>query len=308
MQWYYAENGKQQGPVEFEQLVALAQNGSLKPDDLVWNASMGNQWAKANTVSGLFEMQPPAVPVEPEPPAEWSNTATFKSAAANRDLTAQARTSLDGNWGKAIGGLLIYLLVLIVLAAIPFLGQVVSFVISGPLMVGWTLFYLNLSRQEPADVGQLFDGFKMFGNAFVAYLLIMLLILAWCLPAFGVGMIMAVLGVKGVLTQDPAAMGAIPFLIPLIFVAMIPVIIAQFRYFLTYYILNDFPGVGPMEAIRRSTQMMKGNKWKLFCLQLRFIGWGLLCVLTLGIGFLWLIPYMMVSMACFYDDVKASRQ
>lgn len=50
--------------------------------------------------------------------------------------------------------------------------------------------------------------------------------------------------------------------------------------------------------------MMKGNKWKLFCLGWRFFGWMLLCMLTLGIGFLWLVPYIKVSFAQFYDDIK----
>jgi len=51
---------------------------------------------------------------------------------------------------------------------------------------------------------------------------------------------------------------------------------------------------------------MDGYKWKYFCLGLRLLGWALLCVLTLGIGFLWLIPYAQVSVAKFYDDVKAN--
>ena len=59
-----------------------------------------------------------------------------------------------------------------------------------------------------------------------------------------------------------------------------------------------------MEAIDKSKAMMKGYKLKFFYLQLRFLGWALLCILTLGIGFLWLIPYAYVSMAHFYDDIK----
>ena len=53
-----------------------------------------------------------------------------------------------------------------------------------------------------------------------------------------------------------------------------------------------------------SMQMMKGNKWRLFCLQLSFIGWAILCVLTLGIGYLWLNPYMNAAIAAFYDEVS----
>jgi len=304
MQWYYAQNGKQLGPVEFEQLAALARDGGLKPDDLVWNASMGNQWAKAASVSGLFEPLPPAVPASPAPNTVWSDTATFKGNTANRDLMAMARAALDGHWGLAIGGLLIFCLIMGVLAAIPVAGGLISFVISGPLMVGWTMFWLNLSRKAPAEIGQLFEGFKIFGNAFVAYLLIMLLMFAWSMPALVVGIVMAVIVAKGVIAQGVAGLGSMLYLIPLVLVAIIPAVIAQYRYSQTYYILNDVPGVGPLDAIRRSTQMMKGNKWKLFCLQCRFIGWALLCILTLGLGFLWLTPYMLVSFSSFYDDVK----
>jgi len=52
--------------------------------------------------------------------------------------------------------------------------------------------------------------------------------------------------------------------------------------------------------------MMYGYKWKYFCLGLRFIGWFLLGILSLGIGFLWIMPYMSISFAKFYDDVKAN--
>lgn len=304
MQWYYAENEKQQGPVEFEQLAALVQEGRLKPEDLVWTASMGDQWAKAGSVPGLFNEQPPTMPVGTEPLAEWSDSATFSSQTPNRDLMTQARIALDRNWGKAIGGLLIFLVINIGLSLIPFLGGLISFVISGPLMLGWTLFFLVLSRQQPAEVGQIFEGFKQFGNAFVAYLLIALLMLAWSLPAIVVTIAVFVFALKEMVTQGGQPGVELLWFIPLIFLALIPALIAQFRYSQTYYILNDFAGVGPLEAIRRSTQMMKGNKWKLFCLQFRFIGWAFLCVLTFGIGFLWLAPYMMVSMSRFYDDVK----
>ena len=314
MQWYYTENGKQQGPVELVQLIALAREGRLKPEDLVWNASMGSQWAAASSVTDLFPPPAPAAPpgvgapMAAEANPEWSDTATFTSASANRDLMAHARTALDGHWGLAIGGLLIYGLIMVALASIPILGQVVGFVISGPLVVGLMLFSMKLSRQAPAEIGQLFEGFKQFGNAFVAFLLIMLLVLAWSLPALVVGIGVAAYVVVGAIKNHTPDIGLMLVLILLVIAAVIPAVIARYRYSQTYFILNDFPGVGPMAAIQRSTQMMAGNKWKLFCLQCRFIGWALLCIPTLGLGLLWLAPYMLVSMASFYDDVKASGQ
>ena len=88
---------------------------------------------------------------------------------------------------------------------------------------------------------------------------------------------------------------------------IVPGIIAIYAYSQTYYILADDKNIGINDAIKKSKEMMMGNKWKLFCLGCRFIGWGLLCMLTFGIGFLWLVPYAQVSIAKFYDDVKGSQ-
>ena len=66
MQWYYAQNGNVLGPIEEAALFELAKAGKLLPDDLVWNETMGQEWAKASTVSGLFAHLPPALtPVAP---------------------------------------------------------------------------------------------------------------------------------------------------------------------------------------------------------------------------------------------------
>ena len=99
------------------------------------------------------------------------------------------------------------------------------------------------------------------------------------------------------------SVGTMVILVPLAILALIPAMIAQFRYSMTYFVINATPGIGPMDAIRRSSQIMRGNKWKLFCLQCRFIGWSFLCLFTLGIGFLWLTPYMMTSQAAFYEEL-----
>lgn len=85
----------------------------------------------------------------------------------------------------------------------------------------------------------------------------------------------------------------------------VPGVIASLALFLEPYILKDNPELSIMDTLRLSRKMMEGHKWQLFKLQLSFIGWILLCALTLGIGFLWLIPYMMTTMAAFYQDVKA---
>jgi uncharacterized membrane protein len=85
---------------------------------------------------------------------------------------------------------------------------------------------------------------------------------------------------------------------------LIPGVIASMALFLTPYLLNDNPDLSVVDVLRLSRKMMNGHKMQLFKLQLSFLGWALLNVLTLGIGTLWLLPYMMTTMAAFYQDVR----
>ena len=89
---------------------------------------------------------------------------------------------------------------------------------------------------------------------------------------------------------------------------IIPGIVKCFSYAMTPYILEDNPELSANEAIDRSRAMMKGHKFDLFWLYLSFIGWGILCIFTFGIGFLWLTPYMETATAAFYEDVRADYE
>ncbi len=190
----------------------------------------------------------------------------------NSALMKMARESLRGNWGVAIGTFLVYSLIIGILPAIPVLGLIVLLVITAPLVLGLMIFTLSLSRKENASLGQLFQGFNNFGSALGASLLIGLFTFLWSL------------------------------------LLIIPGIIATLSYSMTFFILADNSSIGPMEAIKKSKEMMNGNKWKLFCLGFRFVGWSILSVFTAGIGTLWLIPYTYVSMAKFYDDIKITNE
>ena len=95
------------------------------------------------------------------------------------------------------------------------------------------------------------------------------------------------------------------FIILWSFLFIIPGIVKAFSYAMTPYILEENPELSANDAIDRSRAMMKGHKFDLFYLYLSFIGWGILCLLTLGIGFLWLTPNMSTATAAFYEDVKA---
>ena len=70
------------------------------------------------------------------------------------------------------------------------------------------------------------------------------------------------------------------------------------------YILIDNPELSPNEARLKSIEMMRGRKGKMFGLDLSFIGWFLLGILSLGIGFIWISPYFRTTKAAFYSDLK----
>ena len=185
-------------------------------------------------------------------------------------LMRMARESLKDRWGLAIGAYLLYIVVMIALQVVPIVGAIAGLIIAGPLMLGVVIFSLRIARNEEARIEQMFEGFNNFGTALAAYLLMVVFIILWML------------------------------------LLIIPGIIAALSYSMTFYIIADDPAIEPMQAIDKSKAMMDGYKWKYFCLMLRFMGWALLCILTLGIGFIWLMPWMQVSMAKFYDDVKAN--
>ncbi len=182
----------------------------------------------------------------------------------------QAWAELSGKWGAAALATLIYLAITAGLQVIKIVGPIATLIIGGPMALGYITYMLSVSRKKETDIGQIFDGFKNFGTALAAYLLMALFVFLWML------------------------------------LLIVPGIIAALAYSQTFFIIADDKDISPMDAIRKSTQMMYGYKWKLFCLGLRFIGWVLLSMLTLGILLLWVYPYMYVSFAKFYDDIKDS--
>ena len=85
---------------------------------------------------------------------------------------------------------------------------------------------------------------------------------------------------------------------------VIPGIIKSYEYAMIPYILADDAEITSKEAFKKAKEMMKGNKWRLFKLNLSFIGWYILCFITLGAGTFFLIPYICAANAEFYAELK----
>ena len=185
----------------------------------------------------------------------------------NSALRQISREQLKGKWGLPIGLCLVIYLIFSAPNSIPGVSLGVL-IISGPLELGLLLFFLKFIRNEPVEFSTGFKGFNNFLNALSVYLLRLLFIVLWTM------------------------------------LFIIPGIIKYFSYSQAMYILADNPKMGASQAITKSRKMMDGAKSKLFGLYFSFIGWALLCLLTFGIGFLWLIPYIHTASANFYEDIK----
>lgn len=271
MQWYYAKENKQIGPVDEIEFKRLIDTDQITPNDLVWNSTM-KDWTPAASVAGLFPDDYVAPPTTPVTYSFEHTTTDFSKLTNNDELIQRTKTSLQNNWGPAAGIYLLYFIISYAVASIPLIGSIAPLIISGPFSLGICLFFLTLVRKSEAKINQLFDGFKTFETSMVAYMLMLIFTLLWML------------------------------------LLIIPGIIAAISYSMTYYIIIDNPNIPPLEAITKSKAMMQGNKMKYFYLQCHFIGWILLAIATVGIGFIWLHPYMMTANAEFYEDLRKAQQ
>lgn len=190
-------------------------------------------------------------------------------------LMKSSKQSLEGKWGLAIGTFVLYMFFSACIQgaskeipAIAFL----SLLFGGPISLGLSNFTLRISRNEEARFEHSLSGFYNFSNALITYVLMLLIIIGWTL------------------------------------LLIIPGIIAAIAYSMTFYILAGDPDLAPMDALKKSKEMMDGHKWTYFFLVLRFVGLAILCILTLGIAFLWLAPYIQVTNAKFYDTLKNGVQ
>ena len=156
------------------------------------------------------------------------------------------------------------------------LSLVVSILLVGPLSIGLYSLILSYIRQEEMQDSALQTVIKTamgnYTNCVISYFLMTILIALIAIPTLGIGAI--ILGCA---------------------YAMVP------------FILRDNPELTPREVLHKSRIMMRGHKWDLFVLVLSFIGWFLVAIITFGIGFLWIGPYLDAAIAHFYEDIKGEN-
>ena len=162
------------------------------------------------------------------------------------------------------------ILALIFVVAAPFLLAMlcVSFSLGCIIDIGYSHFNLRLIDNEESSFNDLFAYFPRWKTAVASGFLRSLYIFLWSL------------------------------------LFVIPGIVASLSYAVTSYIIAENDEISAGEALEESKELMRGNRWKLFCLHFSFIGWILLSLLTLGIGLLFLVPYMQMAQTEFYENLK----
>lgn len=190
-----------------------------------------------------------------------------------REYRKDARTLLEGG---VFGTKFLYaVLVVLVIGAIEALlsatvvGTLATLVLMGPLSYGSIVIFRRVvqNKDEKANLNHLFDGFKdRFSESLVTSLLETLFIILWTL------------------------------------LLIVPGIIKSYSYAADMYLVHE-KGIEGKEAITKSRELMRGNKWKLFCLDLSFIGWYFVGILCFGVGVLWVEAYRNVARTEFFEDI-----
>ena len=181
---------------------------------------------------------------------------------------SEAVRSLEGKWGSSAVLVLVSGVLGLVLSSV---GYGIPAILLLPMSWGVAVAFLEVSRGNKPDLGWLTRGYSRFSEVFLTMLLREIYVGLWTL------------------------------------LLIVPGIVKSYSYAMTPYILQDDPDCKYDDAICRSMSMMQGHKMDLFLLDLSFLGWAILCLLTLGIGFLFLSPYWQTTRAKFYEELVAGE-
>lgn len=185
---------------------------------------------------------------------------SFGSSAQNSSNLAEQFGGFSGSSaGSAVSA--VFLAVFLGVALVFLVWAIVMLVIGGATTLGFAKYNLNLVDDKDPKLKDIFSQYDRLGTGFGMQFFRMLFITLWSL------------------------------------LLVIPGIIATYSYSMTAYILCENPQMTAREAIRKSKELMKGNRWRLFCLEISFIGWELLAVLAIVLVTVMFMPTMFVMAA-----------
>lgn len=242
---------------------------------------------------------------------------------SNKEIRALSREQLRGNWLKFA---LINLVMLILAGGCSYLAaskqitglSLIQVLIQAFIGLGMFRLLLDIAKGK----GFNFSNFRQPGRVYLRYILacILLLILIMAVNLV-IGFILSIVGfsmlIGGMQTltnmsfytlPTPSAGAVIGFIILTLLALVINIFIELTYELVSLIIIENNDDVGAIDSLAASRKLMKGYKWRLFKLNLSFIGWGILCIFTVGIGFLWLVTYINMSTVNFYRELLKERE
>ena len=144
---------------------------------------------------------------------------------------------------------------------------IISSLLLMPLTIGSYEYFLDIVRGNNKSIKSLFAYFDRFGTILLAIIIMSILI----------------------------TFGSIIFIIPGVILALM--------YSQVYYVIVDNKNYGALECLKESRTLMDGYKWDYLVFNFKFIGWILLTIFTFGIAGIYVIPYIIIAQAKYYDNL-----
>lgn len=225
-------------------------------------------------------------------------------------LKARGRYALAGHLGTAFGAILVYLIlcfILLQMVANVFAGDGVLFFVlyevvtwlvltfAGLFSYGLCRIFMSWQYGQKAEFSDLFAGFRESTNTVLG------------IQAFLSGLELIFLLPSGIAGSFLAGTQGLVLTILLGIAGSLLILYLQLTYGLSYYILLDYPSGTPVQILRASRRMMKGNRGVMFYLFLSFVPLFLLGVLSLFVGDLLVLAYLYSTEAAFYRSLAAIR-
>lgn len=243
------------------------------------------------------------------------------------DFRAEARRKLAGKWGKVALITLAYIAVFFAIGFVEgivagILGMssdsaifsIINFLIEIPLAFGLIISLFKVYNAEDVTSFSFWSfGFQNFKKSWgvalqmVLKLIVPVILLVVSLVLISFGLASTFVAALGDSSAAGGTLGISVIGFILYFVALIWMLVKSYYYQLSYIIAADQPELTAKEAVLKSQELMSGKRGKLFFLQLSFIGWIILASFTLGIGMLWLLPYIQFATFAFYDFVAGKK-
>ena len=191
---------------------------------------------------------------------------------SNSEYRSDALKTLQHHWSQPVWTTVVYMIICYILSFIIYLFPIMGIVITillMPIRYRYNQNFLLFTRFHGTGMLRtLFKGYSRMGRSTAIPLFYTLFVALWSL------------------------------------LLIVPGIIVACSYSMVYYVAKDYSKMSAFDCLEYSKKIMDGHKKQLFKLILGFWAWFLLCIVTMGVGLIWLLPYIRVSMASFYEDVK----